>query len=659
MTDEPGAPTEGPPPEVDAGEPPARPVTSGEEAQRRKEEDASAGRRMTLATIVVTAFLMVSKVAGLVKEMVLARFFGAGAATDAFKVIYNGFVMVVYTKIEKLERPCFLPLFVKRKETDGDEAAWELAGVVMVLHLLVLIVIAALAFIFAPVIVGTFWPSIQGEGFRLAVLFMRIMAPALVAFSLSVVPELTLHSYKQFTIPALADACFRIVVLVALVALVLVVWKPDHPNAILSIGIGVALGGAARLFVQLPAFVKRWRVPSMAGAFAHIGAEVRALAWYTLRSGYKPVLWLTALTMSVAVVIGLAKTDWPFLQRWVIYGLSGCAVGTGLYLLSVMFTGKNAAIKAATERVDAVRNRDAPRLWGLIPPIIVGLTYSSVRQVIDTYCGTEIGEGVYTCLDYARRLPDTMAQILPMAVSFVVYPFLSEWAHRGEKDRLGEALVQTTRIIAFVFIPAAVWMIALRWGVLWFVYSGGEFTPDKQSLTILALLAYAPGMAFFSIEGILNKWYFALDDTRTPNYVGAACAMLHVVIALVGVFKLGLGDYAIVAVALALTISKSTKVVILYALLRGRVGKVEWRPIISFAARLAVACAVMGVVLYFVAGALEGFMALDGRKSALVHLAAASAIGIPVFLVVAVVLRIEETSMVINHLKKRVLRKAS
>ncbi|HJN18354.1 MAG TPA: lipid II flippase MurJ [Armatimonadota bacterium] len=626
-------------------------VDTTDEQQPEPEKDSSDGRRMTLAALVVTGFLLLSKFAGLAKEMLLTRYFGASAATDAFKVIYNSFIFLVYTKIEKLERPCYLPLFVKRKDEDGEEAAWEFGSVVMVIHFLVLVVIAALAVFFAPSIIRTLWPHMQDEGSRLAVLLMRIMAPALVAFSLSVMPELTLHSYKEFTIPAVAEAAFRFLVLISLVVLVGLVWKPGDANGILAAGLGVVIGGVARLVVQLPSFKKRWRVPSLGKTFRQVGAEAIALPMQLIRYPHQPVLWIGGLTLCVALTICIAKWDWLLAGQWLLYGVGIAAVTGALYGLSrlVRKGGEEAEISAD-------RNPDMPRLWGLIPPIIVGLTFSTLRTYIDSYCGTAIEEGAYSCLDYARRLPDTMAQILPMAVSFVVYPFLSEWAHRGEKDKLGDALVQTTRIIAFIFIPATVWMIVLRWGVLWLVYGGGEFTPEKQNLSILALLAYTPGMAFFSIEGILNKWYFALNDTKTPNYVGSACAILHVFIAVMGVFQLNLG---VLAVALALTISKSLKVIILYALLRGRIGKVKWGPVGTFAVKLAVACGVMAAATYFAADLVEQRIELAGRGTAFVYLTATSLVAVPVFLIGAFVLRIEETRMVLSHVTKRIRRRSA
>ncbi len=616
---------------------------------------------MTVAAIIVTVLLTLSKFAGLAKEMLLTRYFGATAATDAFKVVYNSFVFLVYTKIEKLERPCYLPMFVYRKEEDGEEQAWQFAAVVMAIHFLALVAISTLAVVFAPWIISTLWPGLQDEGFRLAVLLMRLMAPALLAFSLSVMPELTLHSYKEFTIPALAEAAFRIITVVTLAVLAAVVWKPGEARGILAAGIGVVLGGTARLVVQLPAFKRHWQVPSIGRALKQVWAEIRAIPWWLLGAPHKPVVWLGALTVSVALTIGLAKMQWAMVGRWLLVGVGLAVVSAALFALhrGTVRPSGDTWLQQQAGAVDADRNRDMSRLWGLIPPIIVGLTYSSLRTYIDSYCGTHIGEGAYSCLDYARRLPDTAAQILPLAVSFVVYPFLSEWAHRGEKDRLADALVQTTRVIAFIFIPATAWMMILRWGVLWLVYGGGEFTPDKQQLSAWALLAYAPGMAFFCIEGILNKWYFALSDTKTPNYVGSACAILHVIIAVMGTFTLGLGEQAVIAVALALTISKSVKVLILYAVLRPRIGVIDRRAILLFTLKLAAASAIMAAAVHLSSEAVLQYVELTGRKSAAIYLAASSVVAVPVFLVSAIALRMEETWVVLDQVKNRLLREKS
>ena len=69
-----------------------------------RESDASAGRRMSIAAVVITAFLMLGKLMGYVKEMLIASL-GASRSTDAFKVAYNSVIFTIYTKVEKTLRP--------------------------------------------------------------------------------------------------------------------------------------------------------------------------------------------------------------------------------------------------------------------------------------------------------------------------------------------------------------------------------------------------------------------------------------------------------------------------------------------------------------------------------------------------------------------------
>ena len=135
-------------------------------------------------------------------------------------------------------------------------------------------------------------------------------------------------------------------------------------------------------------------------------------------------------------------------------------------------------------------------------------------------------------------------------------------------------------------------------------------TSEGAHYSSIALFCYAPGLVFFALEGSINKWYFALQDTKTPNYWGAAMAVLNILMGYIGVFVLyerGLIGYAgaLAAVSLSLTISKSAKVVILYALIRRRIGAIDRRAAIIFAMKLAAATAVMALAAYVVMQAIQ------------------------------------------------------
>ncbi|MFP3904068.1 MAG: murein biosynthesis integral membrane protein MurJ, partial [Armatimonadota bacterium] len=407
----------------------------------------------------------------------------------------------------------------------------------------------------------------------------------LVLFSTSVMPELTLHSYKQFTIPALADTIARIGLLAILFVAVEYFWHPDHPRAIYAAGLGILVGYSLRFVAQIPAL------------------------WSKLKN----------------------------------------------YVFSIDLGDP------------AVRT-----IFALMPPVVVGLVFSAARGFADSIFADRVGTGVYTCLTFGRKMTDAPLQILPLAVSFVVYPYLSQWATEGAKDKLADALVSMTRALAYIFVPSAVAIMMLSRVVISVMFEHGEFGPEGATLASVALFCYAAGMVTFAVEGSINKWYFALEDTATPNYVGAAMAVLHIIIAYVGVHivkssyssgevanlsTLGLG---IAAIALALTISKTTKVVILYGLLLKRIGTIDTSRVYRFIGKLAVSTGLMTLAIHLTlvlvrdpVWALGG--PLESKKVKMIILLLVNGVvGTAVYLGASALLRIDEFDKVWDHLAGRV-----
>jgi len=241
--------------------------------------------------------------------------------------------------------------------------------------------------------------------------------------------------------------------------------------------------------------------------------------------------------------------------------------------------------------------------------------------------------------------------IIPLAVSLVVYPWVSEWATRMDREKLAESLVGMTRVMAFIFVPVAVGLMVLATPVIQLAYERGEFAPEDTVLVSRALVPYAAGLPFLAVEASINKWYFALGDTSTPNYVGAAMAVLHILIAYFGVYHL---RRSVGVLAAALSISKGLKVTILYLMLRGRIGKISRAEVLSFAGRLAVATAVMAAVVLAVSGAFSDMLVNAGNMQRLMFLVVCGGSGVAAFLAAAATMRIEELTMVVGFVRTKI-----
>ena len=533
--------------------------------------DEAAGAQMTLFAVIVSAFFFVRKFAGLIKEHLLARFFGATGATDAFKLVYQGIIFNLYTDAEQLLRPAYLPEFVHQRQ-EGEERAWRLTGTIATLEFVSLCVVAAGLMIFARPLISALWPDLAANplSFQLAVLLLWIMAPALILYSLSLMPELTLHAYKRFTLPAFAEAAYNILVLIVLFAGVEFVWHPNNPHAILAAGVGVLVGGASRLFIMLPGL------------------------WSKLKM-LRPSLNLRGTPGATTVL-------------------------------------------------------------ALMPAVLMGLIISGARPIVDGRVCTRLGEGMYTALDYGRKLSDAGIMILPLAVSLVVFPYVSEWAAAGDRGRMTRALLWMTRALAFLFVPLSVGMILLARPLCDIIYNYGQFKEASLNQVTLALMCYASGLFVYSVEGSINKWYFAMKDTWTPNWVGSLWAVGHLAISVVGGLYTPLG---LAAVALAYPISKSGKVLTLYLMLRPRLLPVPRREVWPFVVKLLLASAVMGLVVWLVGVHVAPLARahLHGKTRVLALLLAGGLSGGVVFLALAALLQIEEVGMVWEWLKRKVRRR--
>ncbi|MEA3399797.1 MAG: lipid II flippase MurJ [Armatimonadota bacterium] len=528
--------------------------------------EESAGTQMTLAAIVISAFGLLGKVLGWGKEILIAKYWGAEAAVDAFVIVYKGFVFEAYAKTEKLLRPTYLPIFVAHK-TEGDERrAWRLFSLITSLVFIVIGSLTVAAIIWAPQIIRVLFPALEMPG--LAAEMLRIAAAAILLLVLSVMAELTLHSYKQFTVPAMADATRQLMIFGAIGGLVALGFYPSgEPGGIEAAAVGVLLGGVARLFVQLPALWRRVRQ-------------------------FRPSLDLS--------------------------------------------------------------NPDVRRMFSLIPPVIVGLSFSALRNYFDKRFGTFAGEGVVAALNYGRMLADMPTLILPLAVSLVVYPYVSEWASQQDRQRLADSLVSMTRAMAFIFVPLAVAMIVLAKPIVATAFERGEFTPEHTVSATRALVPYSAGLPFFAVEASINKWYFALSDTATPNFIGASMAVLHILIAGAGVHLL---NRNVGVIAAALSISKGLKVVILYLLLRGRIGRIDRASVVSFVARLLVATGAMIGVVIVAASASSSLLVAAGTLQRLIFLAACGISGVATYLIASTILHIEEVGMVVGYVREKLVKR--
>ena len=219
------------------------------------------------------AAILLSRITGLLRDQVMAVFFGAGFATDAFNVAFRVPNLLRDLLAEGSMTRSLVRTFTDYDRNRGEEEAWELGRQLMLSLLLVLAVLCALGWVFAPQIVHLLaggFEKVQQEldGYSklgLTTLLTRVMLPFLPAVVLAAVAMGMLNARERYGISQLASAVLNVSMVVVGVALIPVMRALGQP-AMLAMAIGVLVGGVLQFAYQLPplyrlGFRLRWEWP--------------------------------------------------------------------------------------------------------------------------------------------------------------------------------------------------------------------------------------------------------------------------------------------------------------------------------------------------------------------------------------------------------------
>ena len=196
---------------------------------------------------------LASRVLGFVRDMVVARAFGAGPVTDAFFVAFRIPNILRRLLGEGALSTAVVPMLsdylVTRPRADFHRLFRAMLGAAI----LVLCAVTALGSLLAPWIVRLMAPGFAGEAgqFALTVMLTRLMFPYLILVGLAALVMGALNAHGRFFTAALGPAVMNLGMIVCVLALTRHVDPP-----IVSLAVGVLVGGVGQLVVQAPDLVR-------------------------------------------------------------------------------------------------------------------------------------------------------------------------------------------------------------------------------------------------------------------------------------------------------------------------------------------------------------------------------------------------------------------
>jgi len=238
----------------------------------------------------------------------------------------------------------------------------------------------------------------------------------------------------------------------------------------------------------------------------------------------------------------------------------------------------------------------------LFVPYMAGLAFTQICLLwLPSFFGSYFPNGI-TSLRYANRLVVLPLGLFGIAISTAAFPTMAERIDAGEVDAFRKLFSGSLRAVFVLSVPSAAALVVLAGPILRVLWRTGRFDEAAVTAATFCLVYYAAALIGLSGLQIVNRAFYSLKDTVTPPLVGVSYTMLIVLLAFA--WKSTGLQYA--SIALATSVGVTAGMIVMFELLRRRIGRIDGRAIALSFLRVVAASAVLAAVSLLVSRWLSG-----------------------------------------------------
>lgn len=308
-----------------------------------------------------------SRILGFIRDMVLARLFGATPAADAFFVAFRIPSLLRELFAEGSMSSAFIPVFTEYRTLRSQRDAWELASAVFTTLLTLVTLVTVAGILAAPWLVRILAPGFQADPDKLALttLLTRVMFPYLLFISLAALAMGMLNSVRAFAAPAFSPLFLNIFMIGCALYL-----SPYLPEPVIGVAIGVVAGGAAQFAMQLPSLKLRGLLFGFRYEPRHPGLRRIGLLMVPSLLG----LSVTQINLTVSTILSSFFAGGP---TYLFYGMRLIQFPLGIFgvalATAILPTLSAQAARGALEELRATLGFGLRMILFIIVPAMLGL----------------------------------------------------------------------------------------------------------------------------------------------------------------------------------------------------------------------------------------------------------------------------------------------
>lgn len=505
--------------------------------------------RLSVAAAIVMSSIIVSRITGFFREMLVPNAFGlqevADAYTLAFKVTGLMYDMLVGGAIAAALIPILTGYIEKKQEEDG----WKAVGTFINIIFIAMVITCMLGIIFAPSIVPFFAVGFDAETTALTVRLIRILFPSVAFLMLAGLSNGVLNSYKRFAAAAYGPTIYNV-------------------GSIISIAL---------------------------------------LSKYSIE----------------AVAFGVMCSS-------ILY-----------FLFQLSFAFKN--LKFYSFRL-FLKHPGFKKLISLAVPSLISSSIVQVNVIISSSFASLFAAGSVAALNIADRVWQLPYGIFAQGMGIAMLPTLSGRFAVGDTHGYKNILAKSLKTVLLLTIPSAFGFIVLKDSVILTILKfTNMINKEDVAMTGRILMFFSLALMTHSIVAILNRAFYAINDTKTPLMIGSCTIVVNLTLSYLfySYFK---DTLSAGGMALAYSLASLVNAVLLITLLNRKVRGIGIRSFILFLVKSIFSASIMASILYLLNGAL-GYN-LTNKLYQILVLAFEVAVGASIYFVLVVLLKVEEAEYI-------------
>jgi putative peptidoglycan lipid II flippase len=239
------------------------------------------------------------------------------------------------------------------------------------------------------------------------------------------------------------------------------------------------------------------------------------------------------------------------------------------------------------------KDKNLHKVFKLAIPILISTAVIPINSLVSMSFASGMQEGSVSALEYAYKLYIVIYGVFSYAIGNIIFPKLSRENVESNSENFKQTIVSSIKLLALVLIPLSIGIMIYRGDIIRIIYERGEFNELSTALTSNALFYYAIGIFGAGIVEVMNKAFYARQDTKTPLVVGISMIIANLVLC----YVLGNSGLSYAGLALSTALCTIINALTLLIILNKKIGGIISIDTLIHFVKIILSTVVMAIVV--------------------------------------------------------------